>query len=534
MPLDGAFLFLFGTTSEIPPYIFLFSLRLIQTRPMVLKEHVLSHWAVYLMSAVRFKSSGFVILLSLWMTSWSAVAESLLSDTQIAHLKQKGKVTYCIDPNWLPFEALSEQGKHTGISAEYIRLLQRMLPVPLELYPTADWPASLQAAKDRHCDLLTLAMPTPSRLEYLIFTKAYLEVPNVVVTTKDKAFIRSVADIPTSSPVGIRAGFGTLELYQQRYPKLQLVPFHDYEQGLLQVQSGHLYGMLGNMGSISYSLQQNSITNLKIAGRLAEDTLLSLACRNDDPMLLEIFDKLLLQISPEQKQNINNHWLAIRYEHGFDYELFWQMLLAFVLLISVVSISYLKLKKLNLALIEANTRLEQLSQHDPLTGLYNRQYFEPRVQQALALCQRQQLPLTLAMMDLDHFKDINDTLGHNFGDQCLKDFAELCQSQFQRKDDLLVRYGGEEFILVSVGSDAETMQQLLEDFLQRLEQHQVRLNHQRGRCTVSIGWYCDIPPATMDSRSLVELADQALYQAKDAGRNCAVRSEATVPTSPDY
>lgn len=495
---------------------------------MVLKEHVLFHWVLYLMSAVRFKSSAVFFVLSLWLLSSSAKAESVLSDAQIAHLKQKGKVTYCIDPNWLPFEALSEQGKHTGISAEYIRLLQRMLPVPLELYPTPDWPASLQAAKDRHCDLLTLAMPTPSRLEYLIFSKAYLEVPNVVVTTKDKAFIRSVADIPTSSPVGIRAGFGTLELYQQRYPQLQLVPFHDYEQGLLQVQAGHLYGMLGNMGSISYSLQKNSITNLKIAGRLAEDTLLSLACRNDDPLLLEIFDQLLLQISPEQKQQINNHWLAIRYEQGFDYQLFWQMLLAFALLISVVSISYLKLKKLNLALTEANIRLEQLSQHDPLTGLYNRQYFEPRVQQALALCQRQQLPLTLAMMDLDHFKDINDTLGHNFGDQCLKDFAALCQSQFQRKDDLLVRYGGEEFILVSVGSDAETMKQLLEDFLQRLEQHKIRLNHQQGHCTVSIGWYCDIPTAAMDSKSLVELADQALYKAKNAGRNCAVRSASPV------
>ena len=204
------------------------------------------------------------------------------------------------------------------------------------------------------------------------------------------------------------------------------------------------------------------------------------------------------------------------------------MLLAFALLISVVSISYLKLKKLNLALTEANIRLEQLSQHDPLTGLYNRQYFEPRVQQALALCQRQQLPLTLAMMDLDHFKDINDTLGHTFGDQCLKDFAELCQSQFQRKDDLLVRYGGEEFVLVSVGSDAETMKQLLEDFLQRLEQHKIRLNHQQGHCTVSIGWYCDIPTAAMDSKSLVELADQALYKAKNAGRNCAVRSASPV------
>ncbi|KKL00007.1 diguanylate cyclase [Rheinheimera mesophila] len=484
------------------------------------------------MSASGFICSATVLVLSFVLLSLPAKAGPVLSDQQITYLKRKGQVTYCIDPDWLPFEALSEQGKHIGISAEYIRLLQQMIPVPLLLYPTADWPSSLQAAKDRRCDLLTLAMPTPSRLEYLLFTKAYLEVPNVVVTTKDKALIRSVADIPPSSAVGIRSGFGTLELYQQRYPQLKLVPFHDYEQGLLQVQAGYLYGMLGNMGSISYSLQKNAITNLKIAGRLSEDTLLSLACRNDDPLLLEIFDTLLLQISPEQKQQINNSWLAIRYEQSFNYELFWQMLLAFALLISVVSISYLKLKKLNQALLEANLRLEQLSQHDPLTGLYNRHYFEPRVQQALALCQRQQLPLTLAMMDLDHFKDINDTLGHNFGDQCLKDFAALCQRQFQRKDDLLVRYGGEEFILVSVGSDAETMQQLLEDFLQKLEAHQVRLNHQQGYCTVSIGWYCQIPPATMDSKQLVELADHALYQAKHSGRNCAVR--AASEASPDY
>lgn len=484
------------------------------------------------MSALRLNICSAIRVFALCLASCAVGAESLLTEAETQHLKQKGKVTYCIDPNWLPFEALSDQKQHVGISAEYIRLLQPMLPVPLELHLTSNWPESLQAAKDRHCDLLTLAMPTPSRLEYLSFTSAYLEVPNVVVTTKDKAFIASVEDIPTAAAVGIRAGFGTLELYQQRYPHLRLVPFHDYEQGLLQVQSGHLYGMLGNMGSISYSLQQNAIINLKIAGRLKEDTLLSLACRNDDPLLLAIFDKLLLQISPEQKQQITNQWLAIRYEQGFDYELFWQMLFVFMLLISVVSVSYLKLKKLNQALTEANIRLEQISQHDALTGLYNRQYFEPRVQQALALCQRQQLPLTLAMMDLDHFKEINDTQGHNFGDQCLKDFAELCRSQFQRKDDLLVRYGGEEFILVSIGCDASTMQQLLQDFLRRLEAHQIKLNRQRGHCTVSIGWYCDIPPATMDSKTLVAFADKALYQAKDSGRNCAVRatqSEAEQP-----
>jgi len=475
------------------------------------------------MSVVKLCNQLAVFLLCTAPWHGAVLAAELLSETEIQYLHTKKQVTYCIDPNWLPFEAVSEQGKHVGISADYINLLQKMLPVPLVLYPTASWPASLEAAQHKHCDVLTLATATPSRLEYLAFTAPYLAVPNVVVTTKDKAFIRSVDDLAGVS-LGIRSGFGTLELYKKRYPQLKMIPFQDYEQGFLQVQTGALYGMVGNMGSISYTLQQNSITNLKIAGRLPEDTLLSLAVRKDDPQLLQIFERLLKQITPAQKQKINNQWLAIRYEQGFDYELFWQMLCIFVLMATVVSVSYLKLKKLNQALTEANSRLEQLSQHDPLTGLYNRQYFEPGVQQALALCQRQQLPLTLAMMDLDHFKDINDQLGHLFGDQCLKDFAALCQRQFQRKDDLLVRYGGEEFILVSIGCDVSTMQQLLQDFITQLASMTIQCGQQKAQCTVSIGWFCDIPSAEMSSKVLVELADKAMYQAKKSGRNCMVRA----------
>jgi diguanylate cyclase (GGDEF)-like protein len=473
---------------------------------------------------VRYRLIILLLLCHCWLFGLAAaMAAPQFTETELLYLQQKTKIRYCIDPNWMPFEALSPDGEHIGISADYIELFRNMLPVPLELQPTPDWPSSLLAAKNRHCDLLTLAIPTPSRRQYLNFTAPYLSIPTVIVTLKDKALVRSVADLP-KAPIGIRAGFGTLELYQQHYPSLQLVPFYSYEEGLSQVQAGTIYGMIGNMGSISYAMQQDTISDLKIAGRLTEDSQLSLAFRNDEAVLQAIFDKLLQQISTEQKQQINNHWFAIRYEQGFDYKLFWQMTLAFVVLMSVASLSYLKLKKLNLALLAANKQLEQLSQHDPLTGLYNRQYFEPRVQQALALCQRQQLPLTLAMMDLDQFKAINDRFGHNFGDQCLKDFAQLCRLHFQRQDDLLVRYGGEEFVLVSVGSDAVTMRQLLQSFLQRLEQHQITFNGLQAHCTVSIGWYCDIPTAAMDSKSLVGLADQALYQAKNSGRNCIVRT----------
>ena len=194
------------------------------------------------------------------------------------------------------------------------------------------------------------------------------------------------------------------------------------------------------------------------------------------------------------------------------------MLAAFVLLISVVSISYLKLKKLNLALIEANTRLEQLSQHDPLTGLYNRQYFEPRVQQALALCQRQQLPLTLAMMDLDHFKAINDNYGHTTGDAALKQVAQILTQEL-RKTDFIGRLGGEEFAIVLPDTTETEARNISQRLRQQVEQQARLVEGKVLGLTISIGAVYSNRFSAGQFERLLKQADDALYDAKRSGRN---------------
>ena len=463
-----------------------------------------------------------------WMLLWLSIASlpvlaqssgsATLTAEELTYLEHKQQLRYCIDPNWLPFEGLDSQQRHHGMSADYLVLLKKFIPLPMELIPTKDWSESLAYIEQKRCDFLPLAMRTPSRDQYLLFTTPYVTIPSVIATTQEKPVLQDLHTIG-KTPVGIRRGYGFIEMYQKQYPSLVIIPYDSYEEGLLHVQSGLLYGFLGNMGSISYSLQQNKMTNLKISGRLEGDSLMSIATRIDEPLLSSIFQKAILQIDAHAQQQINNQWLKIQFEHKVDYRLWWILVSVVVGLSLLGSWFYLKTSSLNRALRQANAELERLSQHDPLTGLYNRQYFDRKLQQALALSQRQQLTFTLVMMDLDHFKQVNDEYGHLFGDQCLRQFAALCQQHFQRPQDILVRYGGEEFILISVGTPAADMLKLLQAFAVKFATEPLEWAGQQRFCTISMGVYSQVPALDLDAKQLLQLTDQALYQAKEQGRN---------------
>ncbi len=447
----------------------------------------------------------------------------MFNASQIKYLQQKAQLTYCVDPQWMPFEALDAQGQHIGMSADYVALWRQQLPIPLVLVPTRDWVDSLQAIKDRRCDLLPMAMDTGDRRQFLDFTQTYLTIPSVIATTSEKPYIEDLSNLP-AQPVGIRKGVGSVESYRQQFPDMQLIEYDSYAEGLLHVQSGLLYGMTGNMGSISYAMQQQQMVNLKIAGRIPGDSVMSVATRNDEPELQQVMQVLLAQVTPAQRQEITNRWLTVRIEQGIDYSLLMKLggIVLLVVLISVAA--YRKVQRLNQQLVSANASLARLSRHDPLTGLCNRQHFEQQLAETMDLSRRLQQPMALVMLDLDHFKQLNDQHGHLFGDHCLKQFSLLFQLHFHRSDDVLVRYGGEEFVLIRADIDCVVLAHELEQFRVELAAQTVRLAATESHCTASIGWYCGVPTLAQTPKDLLAVTDRALYQAKHAGRNCIVRA----------
>lgn len=409
-------------------------------------------------------------------------------------------------------------GEHTGMSSDYAAIFRQLLPVPLVWLKTNSWPESLKAAQEHRCDLLLMVMDVPSRREHFLFSPAYLTVPSAIVTTTDKPSVTSLADL-AGKPIGIRAGVGFLDEFQQRFPQVKFVLLSTYEEGMLQVQAGSIYGMLGNLGSLSQLLQKYQITNLKIAGQLGDDNIISIASSRAEPELNQIMTAALNKIPPELHQQILQRWIQPPQASSGSSKLLLQLLLLVSGIAAIGWYAFRKVQALNQELRRANQQLEQQSVHDRLTGLFNRHYLDAQLPALVSLCQRQQLPLTLAMLDLDFFKQINDKHGHLFGDFCLQQFSKLLQQAFQRPHDILVRFGGEEFLLVCSGVSPVVMETLLEQFIHHLAAQTFREGEHEAQCTVSIGLFSEIPCSQLQVRHLYQLADEALYRAKHAGRN---------------
>ncbi len=174
---------------------------------------------------------------------------------------------------------------------------------------------------------------------------------------------------------------------------------------------------------------------------------------------------------------------------------------------------------------EYQRKLAEGALHEPLTGLYNRRHFAERLAAELAAAQRHDRALSLLLIDVDHFKRVNDKWGHLAGDEALKMIAHVMQGAI-RKEDVLARYGGEEFVVLARETALGGAKALAERIRKAVERSRVAWQGHDLSLTVSIGVTVSIglthfQPDRTD-REMLEAADRALYQAKQAGRNCVV------------
>jgi diguanylate cyclase (GGDEF)-like protein len=181
-------------------------------------------------------------------------------------------------------------------------------------------------------------------------------------------------------------------------------------------------------------------------------------------------------------------------------------------------------------LAAANARLAQLAVTDGLTGLYNHRHFHERLALEVERSSRSGLPLSLLMLDVDHFKQFNDGFGHPAGDEVLRQFARVL-ADTRRANDVVARYGGEEFAIILVDTAKFTAAKVAERVRERIYSHDFAEAALRaGRISVSIG-VATFPDDGGDAEALVRAADAALYAAKRAGRNRVVlASQALVAT----
>jgi diguanylate cyclase (GGDEF)-like protein len=175
------------------------------------------------------------------------------------------------------------------------------------------------------------------------------------------------------------------------------------------------------------------------------------------------------------------------------------------------------------ALLEERTRiLELLSTTDALTQIPNRLQFEGRLEVALTRAALERHPVSVLLVDLDHFKRINDAHGHLVGDDCLKAAARALAVGMVRDTDFVARWGGEEFIVLLPGADRDAAEALAQRLLRGVAGTLIECPNGVVRLSCSIGVATHYPEGSRNSKSLIDEADGALYEAKSAGRNCVV------------
>ena len=174
---------------------------------------------------------------------------------------------------------------------------------------------------------------------------------------------------------------------------------------------------------------------------------------------------------------------------------------------------------------ERTADLERLATTDSLTGIHNRRYLIERAQQEIARCRRSGRPLSLAMLDLDRFKRVNDRFGHAFGDEVLIGMCEV-DSRVLRPSDTLARFGGEEFVLLLPDTDAEGALRVAERVREAVAGMRMQTPQQQPvAITASLGM-STLGDDANDLDQLLRNADEALYRAKAPGRNCVVAAAA--------
>ncbi|MFQ5768785.1 MAG: diguanylate cyclase [Acidobacteriota bacterium] len=187
-----------------------------------------------------------------------------------------------------------------------------------------------------------------------------------------------------------------------------------------------------------------------------------------------------------------------------------------------------ELERTNRALRRANRALKKLLITDEKTQLYNYRFLRERIGEEFKRAVRYDNPLSCIMLDLDHFKDINDTLGHRIGDRVLEEFGVILTDS-ARETDLVVRYGGEEFIIILPHTSTRQAMTVAERIRRSTMRRTFTVDEAPLKLTVSCG-VSTYPanPAIRNDEDLVRTADRALYEAKEAGRNRTVADSASL------
>ena len=436
-----------------------------------------------------------------------------LTAEERAYIDRAAPVKMCVDPDWVPFERINEQGLHEGIAADLVQLVAQRVGLRIELLPLKSWDEMLEASKNKRCQIMSFLNRTPARDQWLIFTEPIFSDPNIIITREEHPYIGDLRGILTES-VALPRGTMVEERIRRDFPNLSVLLTGNEPEAIAKVSHREADMTIRSLIVAAYAIKKEGLFNLKIAGQIPEYTnQLRIGVLKEETLLRDILDKGVRTVTAQEREAISNKHVSINVQSRIDYALVFQVTGIAVLLLLIAVFWNRKLAKYNLQLAQLNLALERLSVTDKLTGLFNRVKLDQVLSSEIDRVSRFPQPLSVLMLDIDHFKQVNDQHGHQIGDQVLEQIAGVIMRN-TRKIDTVGRWGGEEFLVICPNTDSVGAKKLAENLRIAIAQYEFPLV---GRKTASFG--VSSFEVNDQAKDIVARADSALYAAKNGGRN---------------
>ncbi len=250
-----------------------------------------------------------VLLIILFSPIWTHATPLSLTREEQQWLADHPVVRVAPDPDYPPIEFFDRNGAHAGICADYLKLIDKRLPLRFETVRLANWDACLKQIQERRIDLLSAA-PTPQRQAYLHFTTPFTRLPGNIITQAGAPGNMTLKDL-TGKDVVIVRGYLWQDYLTNNHPDINLVLASSTSEGLRMVSFGRVSAMIGDLATTSYYLGQEGLANLTVSGSIDYFLDLSLAVRKDWPLLRDILQKTMDTITTREMQAIQQRWTHV-------------------------------------------------------------------------------------------------------------------------------------------------------------------------------------------------------------------------------
>lgn len=232
-------------------------------------------------------------------------------------IKQHPSIRIGVDPDWPPVEFINSNKVYDGMAAEFVGLVSHRIGIRFEPVPNLSWSEVIDKIQQKELDVLPAVMKSSERAKYLNFSTTYLNFPMVIITRQDSGLLGGIEDLAGKTVAVVRS-YVTQDILEESHPNINLKLAENVAEGLAALVSGEVDAYIGNMASVSYTVNRLGMTELKVAGTTRYSYPLSMGVRKDWPVLVNILNKTLAQISNEEINAIHRRWTSVRVQKGVD------------------------------------------------------------------------------------------------------------------------------------------------------------------------------------------------------------------------